>query len=619
MLIVSDIAYTCLEHIYLFLMVSLLTLVPSFLKYIGLPPISFLIRSVRPYAFTIIVFMWLTLRLSPLANSFLNFSETLPTGLLTATLITFDNVYKLSETAKLLLDDILGYLLLYQIFHPILHLRRYSPKLMMLKFIDRGIRWSQKHIPKIREAMEKEKTKLRRDIELKKYPDKVKHTTLPQDGLSNESILALLRKNANVENSIWKTGQISGSVYGANDKMIRLASEVFQMYCYSNPLHPGIWPTINQMEAEICSMTGSLLNGGNESVVGSMSSGGTESIVLAVRSSLVYFGHNNGIERPEIICSLTAHAAIFKACEIMGIRVIKIPCYEKFRLTANAVEKHISPDTIMIFCSAPCYPQGVIDDVESLSELALRYNIGLHVDCCLGGFLLPFAKQLGYDVPKFDFSLKGVMSISCDTHKYGYTPKGGSVVLYRHNELRSCQYFNYAKWSGGMYATPTIAGSRSGGIIACTWASMLSVGLSGYRTSTKAILTSTRSICNALGALSPDIRVLGKDEFKSMIVAFDSPTLNIYEVGDEMKKLGWDLNALQDPPSLHFCVTLPSCGKESLFIKNMMQVVETLREKKSNGYVSTSGNCGLYGTVGSLPSGPIDDIMNCYTSAMLTA
>ena len=132
----------------------------------------------------------------------------------------------------------------------------------------------------------------------------------------------------------------------------------------------------------------------------------------------------------------------------------------------------IDDDTIAIAGSAGDYAHGLIDPIAELGELAQSRGIGLHVDSCLGGFILPFGQELGYDIPVFDFRLPGVTSMSADTHKYGFGLKGSSVLLYRSAELRRLQYFIVPDWPGGAYTSPGMSGSRSGGIIAAAWASV---------------------------------------------------------------------------------------------------------------------------------------------------
>lgn len=149
------------------------------------------------------------------------------------------------------------------------------------------------------------------------------------------------------------------------------------------------------------------------------------------------------------MCCTSAHAAVDKGCDIMGIRLIKVPMNPTtYECDLVALERAIGPNTIMLYSSAPGYPQGVIDPIRAMGQIALRYSVGLHVDCCLGGFVLPFAKRLNYDLPDFDFGVPGVSSMSLDTHKYGYSLKGSSVVLYRTKELRQAQYFKYPDWAG---------------------------------------------------------------------------------------------------------------------------------------------------------------------------
>jgi hypothetical protein len=250
-----------------------------------------------------------------------------------------------------------------------------------------------------------------------------------------------LTARSEIENKRWEDGLVSGTVYGGEKQHTDLLNQVYSLFSLSNPLHPDIWPSINQCEAEVISMTTNLLNGGDKHVVGCMTSGGTESIVMAVRAHLQLYGKARGIKSPEIISGVTAHAGLNKACEMFGIRLIQVPCDESngYQMDAKEVEKRMSMNVIMIYSSAPSYPQGVIDPIWDLSNIAIKFAIGLHVDACLGGFVLPFARMMKYDVPTFDFGCPGVTSMSADTHKYGYASKGTSIVLYRN---KVCEKIN---------------------------------------------------------------------------------------------------------------------------------------------------------------------------------
>ena len=151
---------------------------------------------------------------------------------------------------------------------------------------------------------------------------------------------------------------------------------------------------------------------------------------------------------------------------------------------------------IQIVGSAPAFAHGAIDPIEELSKIAVSYDLPLHVDACLGGFLIAFMKDAGFKLPKFDFSLKGVTSISCDTHKYGYTPKGSSVIMYKNTSYRKFQFFSAVEWPGGIYVSPTFAGSRAGSLIAMTWSTLMTIGLEGYVKITRDIINTTKYITN---------------------------------------------------------------------------------------------------------------------------
>ena len=223
-----------------------------------------------------------------------------------------------------------------------------------------------------------------------------------------------MKDRTDIEDKNWTNGRVSGTVYCGETDHISLLNSVFALNSVSNPLHPDVWPSLSQYEGEICAMTANLLHG-DKSVVGCVSSGGSESIFLAVKAHRSYFKYRS---YPEIIASTTAHAALNKACEVLNIHLIQLdPDPITFRLRPNDVENHITSQTIMIYASAPNYPQGTIDPIEELGYIAKRHDIGLHVDACLGGFVLPFAKQSGFNIPKFDFEVDGVTSMSCDTHK----------------------------------------------------------------------------------------------------------------------------------------------------------------------------------------------------------
>lgn len=468
----------------------------------------------------------------------------------------------------------------------------------------------------VKNILQKEQTKLEaefdKDLKSRSRILGTLNTKLPKKGLKHEEILALMNDCTKGENVKWEEGRISGAVYHGRHEHIELLNKAFGLYSISNPLHPDIWPSVMKFESEIIRMTASMVDGGLDSVCGCTTSGGTESIILAIKAHRDYYRERFNIQAPEMIVASSAHAAVDKACDLMGIKLVKLPCDPKtYRVDVGSFWRNITPNTIMMYSSAPSYPYGSIDPVRDLSALAVQFGIGLHVDLCLGGFILPFAKKLGYNIPDFDFSLPGVTSMSLDTHKYGYALKGSSVVLYRNKEYRHAQYFCYADWTGGMYTTPTIAGSRSGGLIAQCWASMMALGEDSYMEHTKDIMEVARTIADAVRKI--DGLVL-TGEVDAMIVCFDgAPGVNIYKVGDCMSKRGWSLNALQKPACLHICCTVTHVGKTDEFIKDLK---DSVQEVLSNPGMK-GGNAAIYGMTSALPSGPVNELLKVYNDVVL--
>ena len=322
----------------------------------------------------------------------------------------------------------------------------------------------------------------------------------------------------------------------------------------------------------------------------------------------------NGLADPGRVIPETAHAAFRKAGAYFGIKVHLVACpAPTYSVHIPSVSRLINSNTILLVGSAPTFPHGIVDDITSLSRLALRKkgSLPLHVDCCLGSFLIPFLARAGFPTVPFDFTLKGVTSISCDTHKYGFAPKGNSVLLYRTSALRTYQYFVSADWSGGVYASPSIAGSRPGALIATCWASLMFQGESGYIGSCHTIVGAAKKIESLIRehpSLRDDLSVMGKPLVS--VVAFTSKTLNVYDLADGMSSKGWHLNALQRPPAIHVAVTLPIVAAVDKLIGDIVAVVEEEKEKERVRIVEGKGAKGgakgdtaaLYGVAGSLPN-----------------
>jgi glutamate/tyrosine decarboxylase-like PLP-dependent enzyme len=277
----------------------------------------------------------------------------------------------------------------------------------------------------------------------------------------------------------------------------------------------------------------------------------------------------------------------------------------------SAVQEAITKNTILIVGSAPSFPHGVIDPIAEMAALAHAHGIGFHTDACLGGFVLPWAEKLGWDVPPFDFRVPGVTSLSVDTHKYGYAAKGTSVILYRGRELRRYQYFAATEWPGGLYFSPTFAGSRPGGLSAACWAAMVTIGSEGYQGATRRILETAARIKRGIREIT-ELHVLGEPLW---VIAFASDRLNIYRVMDEMSRRGWSLNGLHNPPCLHLCVTLRHTqpGVTERFIDDLKGAVAGAEASpKAEG-----GLAPVYGMAATLPlRGVVDEMLRRYLDAL---
>jgi len=248
--------------------------------------------------------------------------------------------------------------------------------------------------------------------------------------------------------------------------------------------------------------------------------------------------------------------------------------------------------------SAPTFPQGILDPIEALSKLALERQVGLHVDACLGSFLLPFLPACGYTLPVFDFRLPGVSSLSADTHKYGYAPKGTSVLMYSSQELRAYQYFVAPDWTGGIYASPGMPGSRPGGLIAAAWAAMVAMGRSGYEHCARVIMESATAIAKGI-PLIPGLRVLGTPAMSVVAFASSDPSLNVFAVGEAMSKRHWNLNTLQHPASVHICCTYMHRG--DVATKFLTDLADSVQQVRQHPELFKKGSAAIYGLAESLP------------------
>jgi glutamate/tyrosine decarboxylase-like PLP-dependent enzyme len=423
----------------------------------------------------------------------------------------------------------------------------------------------------------------------------------PEQGLDPGIVLEQLRSMAKREDGAWENGRCSGSIYCGEHEHYEFLNEVFGLFSHMNALQRDMCPSMTRFESEIIAMTLDMLHGDavpaahpSQQACGSLGFGGTESILNAM---LAYRDHAKavrGVTRPQMIWPETAHPAFTKAAHLFGIEVIVAPTDPgTTQVDVDFVSEAITDQTVVIIGSAGNYPYGTIDPIAALSDLAVERGVGLHVDGCLGGWILPWGQDLGYpDIPVFDFRLPGVTSISADTHKYGYGLKGTSVLAWRDKSYRQHHYYMRPDWKGGAYASPGLAGSRSGGLIAATWASMVSLGRRGYLERAKRIFD-TAFAMQASVQRHEELRLMGRPTF---CFSFRSDAFDVYHVNDFMKTRGWRFNGQQKPDAIHMCVTGPQTqpGVVEAFDRDLAEAVTYARTPPQ----PTPRSSGIYGGSG---------------------
>ena len=455
------------------------------------------------------------------------------------------------------------------------------------------------------------------DKMLKKQPDRKIRHKLPQQGLDHETIMRELNQCAQNENASCETGKVSGTLYAPSTTSARgvahsrLMSDVYSYYQWANPLKPGIWPRVNQCEAELIGMTANLFHGPN---IGCVTSGGTESILLAVRAHWEYYGRRRGIAHPEVVCGTSAHCALLKACKLLRIRLVTLDCNDgtTFQLSARQVQNRITSNTIMIFASCPSFSQGIIDPITQLSEVATKFDIGLHVDACLGSFVVPFSDFCASEA--LDFRAPGVTTISADLHKYGLAAKGTSVILFRSKELRRASYFPFSQWSGGLYVTPSLAGSRPGGLVACAWAALISIGEDGYRQNAMQIIQAATKIAKTIEEIPGLILMTPRP---TVVVCFGSIDFDIYNIKDDLSEMGWKLNALQNPAAINICITENLLPHVNQFLSDLETVVQKIQSFPGSKK-KTTGTSTLYSVAKHLPAAQMDKSLCQFIDASLS-
>ncbi|MGE0709049.1 MAG: aspartate aminotransferase family protein [Planctomycetota bacterium] len=409
--------------------------------------------------------------------------------------------------------------------------------------------------------------------------------TLPTQPLEPAQIEAALTAFA-ARDLPWRDGRTYAYVYDAGREVERIGTEAFAQHLFTNALDPTAFPSALALENEVVGFACAHLGGGPEAV-GTFTSGGTESIICAVKAARDHARATRPeVARPEVILPTTAHPAFHKAAHYLGLEVVAVDVDPvTFRADPAALARAIGPNTILLVGSAPSYPHGVIDPIEDLAALAEARGLWLHVDACVGGFLLPYWRRLGADVPAFDLSVPGVTSISMDFHKYGFAPKGASVVVYRDAAARRFQYFGCAAWPGYTVVNPGVMSSKSAGPLAATWAVLQRLGDEGYLDLAQRSREGTRRLVEGIAAI-PGIRVLGQPDFCMVAFASDPAAAEapgVFHVADELNARGWfvqpQLSFRNCQDSVHLSLGPENAARVDELLTDLRAAVEAARQQ----------------------------------------
>ncbi len=362
-----------------------------------------------------------------------------------------------------------------------------------------------------------------------------------------DEVLAELREVAERDGE-WGFGRAFTYVFDGPD-LSELTAEAMRLFAGANGLDPTAFPSFLRFENDLMAFARTLLHG-NDDVVGSATSGGTESIMLATKAARDAL-RAAGVEgRLNVVLPVTGHAAFHKAAAYLDLDVRTTAVDEAFRGVPDAVAAAIDEHTALVVASAPSYTHGVVDPVAEIGRVAKETGRWFHVDACVGGMVLPFLD----DAPAFDFSIEEVDSISVDLHKYGYTPKGASLVLYRTAELRSHQYFATASWTGYPVANATVQSTRSGAALAAAWAAVRHLGVDGYRKLAADAWQATGELVTAIDAME---RVDLLAEPDAPLCAVTSP--DVFTHAQAMRERGWLIGVTPgfgpSPAHMHFTIT----------------------------------------------------------------
>ncbi len=411
--------------------------------------------------------------------------------------------------------------------------------------------------------------------------------TLPAVGRNPQVVLDDLeqRKELDVR---WREGRAFSLAYFAGPEVADLAEKAYRRFSGDNALNPGAFPSLKALNNDVIETVRDWVAGGPDAA-GFLTSGGTESLLMAVKAARDRGRAERGVVKPNVVLPTSAHAAFEKAAHYFGLENRRIAVRDDWRADVEAMAAAVDDNTVLIVGSAPQYPQGVIDDIAGIAAVAAEHDINCHVDACMGGVVLAYLERLGEPIPPWNLAVPGVSSISVDLHKFGYTAKGASAIIYANKSLRSYQSFVTDNWLGGFYGSSGVLGTKSAGPLAAAWAVMQHLGDDGYLRVTAAARAATKELANGLANI-PDLVL--RAEPQTMLIAFgatDPDSLDVFAVADQLWSRGWYVDRQTPPDSLHCTVNAVHHDKIEPFLTDLRAAIKTVKENSQRGDVGTYG------------------------------
>lgn len=400
---------------------------------------------------------------------------------------------------------------------------------------------------------------------------------LPKQPWSREAINQYLDELVAMDPDYTHGAMTCYCMKGSEDKQ-KVLEESYLKFFHQNGVVRRMMPGVQELEASMHAICADILGGGKPGVAVNFTSGGSESIFCGLHAAREWAREKYpDITAPEVVAPYSAHPAFSKGCHYLGLKLVRVPLASNRRADVQAMEAAITKNTICLVGSAPCWPYGLYDPIRQLGELAEGRDLWMHVDACVGGYLAPFVKKAGYDVPEWDFNLPGVMSISADVHKYGYAAKSLSTVGWRSSDLQKYHHFSPDDWPSSQYITEGFIGSRSVGPLSGAWGVMHYLGEEGYVNYARQSMKNKERILTGVA----EIDGLAPFESELCLTYFysEDENLKIENIIGGLSEKGWANFGTLEPPLVQLIVDpFPDDSPIiDMYLRDLRAVVDDIR------------------------------------------